>query len=135
MADDSYYWQKDEDELTDAEREARAEDLSWARYRAHVERRNAEQRATQRDELPRPSYAPLTRAPQPNRGGKFARWMLATLIFLGGPSVTALILHNTLEGDNDPTKMDFVQALEGVGIYGSMATVLVILVMAAIIFD
>jgi hypothetical protein len=73
--------------------------------------------------------------PQPNKAGKFARWALAALILLGGPSVAALIMHNSMPEDNDPTRVDFAQALEGIGIYGILATVLVILIMAAVIFD
>ncbi|HEU5121387.1 MAG TPA: hypothetical protein VFT59_00950 [Candidatus Saccharimonadales bacterium] len=111
-----------------------AESNSLEAFLASQERQR-EQREERLQRAQEVQDTPPASKPEPSKVGKFIRWALVALVVLGVPSAVALVLHNTLEGDNDPTKMDFVQALEGIGIGGAVLTVLVILVMAFFIFD
>lgn len=130
MAYDSPYWKKDEDELTEQEKLLRAEDMSYGRFRQHMERewRKRELREANAETVPDlPQVAEPEDPPKPSKTGKAIRRALLILLFMGGPSVGTLVVSGYTK-DNNPVQMDFGQALEGVGIYGLLLTFVVVVI-------
>jgi hypothetical protein len=107
VADDSSYWNKWEDDLTDAEREARAEDLSWARYRAFKDREQQgvpdEAKLHEQANRPLPPIGPYEKpTPEPKKKRSYYKvWLVVVL--MGIPSVVILVMGLLAGGDSQHT--------------------------------